>query len=81
MGSTWHVTIYLRYYIMISIVLKFCTYILMWSDFLFKMHTEVNVEYPWQMRQPPERGCDLYIDELTFTGRNASTIYMNVCVK
>ena len=48
---------------------------------LLQVNTKVNVEYPFQMRQPTERSFDLEIDKLVFSGRNSSFMYMNVCFR
>ena len=45
------------------------------------MRTTKNVEYTWQIREFPERSFDLDINKLLFSGRNASHMYMDVCVK
>ena len=47
----------------------------------FQLRTEMNVEYPWQMREFPERAFDLDVNKLLFSGRNASHMFMEVCAK
>ncbi|BFZ13295.1 hypothetical protein BsWGS_16334 [Bradybaena similaris] len=57
---------------------------------LLQLTTRVNVEYPWLIKQPqpdyndPDKTIikffDLYVDTLTFRGRNDSIMEMTTCV-
>ena len=45
------------------------------------MSTYVNVEYPWQIREPQVRAYDLEVEQLLFKGRNSSQFEINICIR
>ena len=49
--------------------------------FHFQLTTRINVEFPWQIRNTKSRGFDIDVDELSFSGRNSSHMFMRVCAR